>query len=78
MKAASPYLIAAEAARHLRFEHADGSLNLDAFRAFLYRRRKAGRSVPTHRRGTTLLFREADLDACLAEERPLRLLKVRA
>lgn len=64
MKAASPYLTAQEAADHLRFP------NLKAFRTFLWRRRKAGRPVKTHRRDGVLLFTVPDLDATLDVERP--------
>lgn len=57
------YLTAVEAAAHMKFP------NVAAFRAFLYRRRKAGRPITTHRRNGTLLFRPADLDAALTVER---------
>ncbi len=53
---ASPYLTAAEAAAFVR-------KTPQAFYAFLYRRRKAGRPVRTRRIGRMLLFRQADLEA---------------
>lgn len=64
MKAASPYLTAAEAAEYLRFP------TLAAFRTFLWRCRKDGHSVPTYRRRGTLLFKQTDLDATLDVEKP--------
>lgn len=43
-----------------------------AFRQFLYRRRKAGRPVTTRRMGRSLKFLEADLEAVMTveEQRP--------
>lgn len=62
----STFLTVTEAADYLHFP------TVSAFRSFLYRRRKAGRPVTTHRRGSTLLFKAADLDAALAVERSPR------
>lgn len=60
------YLTSEEAADYLRIP------TVAALRAFLYRRRKDGRAVKTHRMGRKLLFRTVDLDAALAVERPRR------
>lgn len=60
------YLTAAEAAAHLKFP------SLGAFHTFLYRRRKAGRAVTTHRRNGRLLFRLSDLEAALTVEKAPR------
>jgi hypothetical protein len=58
----SPYLTAPEAALYLRFEHADGSPNLNAF--YIARHRH---NIRGHRRGWRLLFRRADLEAFLED-----------
>lgn len=59
----SAYLTVTEAAAYLKFP------SVKAFHAFLYRRRKKGCPVTTIRRGGTLLFTVADLDAALTVER---------
>lgn len=66
------YLTAGEAAAHLKFP------TLGAFRAFCYRRRKAGYPVKTYRRNRTVLFLVADLDAALTVEEPRKLRRVPA
>jgi hypothetical protein len=68
----SAYLTAVEAAAHLKFP------SVGAFRTFLYRRRKAGHPVTTHRRNGRLLFIVADLDAALTVEQAPTHLRKRA
>ena len=65
----SAYLTASDAAKYLTFP------NLHAFHAFLSRRRKAGKPLPTYRLNGRLRFKQIDLDAALTVERP-RLRKV--
>jgi len=61
------YVTAAEAAEYLNLP------SVTALYCFLHRRRKAGFNVKTYRRGRHLLFKPADLDACLTvEEAPQR------
>lgn len=73
MKPASPYLDAREAAVYLHYVDAQGEPKMNAFYQFLDRRRRAGRTVKTHRLGTQLRFRQCDLDAAFdVEEAPLR------
>lgn len=57
----SPYLTAAEAAAYL------GKTPM-AFRAFLSRRRKAGRPIRCKRIGSLLRFTVADLEAAMTVE----------
>lgn len=61
----SPYMRAADAARHLQFLHADGTPNVKAFYAWRYRHPE----LRAMKRGRTLLFKRADLDAVLERER---------
>jgi len=61
MKPASPYLTAQEACDYLRCP------NMRAFYMFRYRRH-----LRAHRRGSVLLFTQADLDAALEQERPAK------
>lgn len=64
MKPASPYLTAKEAAEYMRFP---------SVRAFYKFRERHPDALRTHRRGGTLLFKQADLDAALDVERPAKL-----
>lgn len=61
MKVASPYLTAEEACAYLRCP------TMHAFYQWRYRRR-----LRAHRRGSVLLFTQADLDAALEQERQPR------
>lgn len=65
MKPASPYLTAKEASEYLRCP------SIRAFYQFRYRRQ-----LKAYRRGGTLLFKQADLDAALEQERPAKLRRV--
>lgn len=69
MKPASPYLTAQEAARYLRFDRSDGSVNMNAFYALRHRLKKAGRPLRAHRLGGKMQFRQVDLDAAYERER---------
>lgn len=62
MKAASPYLTAAESAAYLRFDSVQG------FYDFRYRLKKAGFTMRAKRRGRVLLFLQADLDRAMEQE----------
>lgn len=67
----SPYLDAAGAVAFLNLP------SREALRAWLYRRRKAGRTVRTHRVGSRLRFLPDDLRAAMTvEEQPRHLRKV--
>ena len=66
---ASPYLNPQEAAAYLRLS------SVHSLYTFLYRRRKAGFPVTTYRRNGRLLFKSADLDACLTVEQAPRHLR---
>lgn len=61
MKVESPYLTVQEASDYLRCK------TLRAFYMFRYRR-----ELRAYRRGGLLLFKQADLDAALEQERPAR------
>lgn len=77
MTPASPYINAREAAVHLRYVDTNGAPKMNAFYNWLHRRRRAGRPVPTRRRGSVLLFRVSDLDGALEVEEaaPVRRLR---
>lgn len=64
MKPASPYLTADEAARYLRFDKADGAVDMKGFYKFRYRH-----ALRACGRGRRLLFRITDLDEALNNER---------
>lgn len=66
----SPYLNAREAAVYLRITKPDGSPNMNAFYQYRYKVQ-----LRAFRRGGLLLFRVADLDASLEDERPLRVVR---
>lgn len=61
MKVESPYLTKEEACEYLRCP------SIRAFYMFRYRRQ-----LRAYRRGNVLLFKQADLDAALDQERPAR------
>lgn len=63
MKVESPYLTAADAAAYLQFP---------STRAFYEWRYRHPRQLRAYRRGGVLLFKQADLDAALEQERPAR------
>jgi hypothetical protein len=63
------YLTAVEAKDKLR------CTSMASLYSFLYRRRKAGFSVKTSRRGRVLLFLERDLEAALTVEDSRRSLR---
>lgn len=63
MKVESPYLTFEEAREYLRFP------SKRAFYLWRYRHRQQLRA---YRRGGMLLFKQADLDAALEQERPAR------
>lgn len=63
MKPASPYYTAVEAAEYLKFP------SVRAFYEYRYSHR-----LKAYKRGATLLFKQADLDATLEEERRPKLI----
>lgn len=69
MKAASPYLTAEEAARYLRYDRPDGTVNMNAFYVLRCRLKKAGRPLRAHRLGGRMHFKQVDLDAAYERER---------
>jgi hypothetical protein len=61
----SPFLTAREAALHLRFEHADGTANTNAFYQW---RHRSPDLLPAYKRGRVLLFRKVDVELAVTKQ----------